>query len=510
MDKIKGEDFFFCKNLDVTGADAAINPVRANIKKIGIKDFFSRVTISPEGKINILQVLGSDTESKPTGGVDQKQASKGEKHAPVKTEAASTKQAGAPRPKPQVRGPEKSAAPPAAIKIDQVTLQGGEIAFSDNHIKPNFRAELYDVGGTITGLAPGKDMLADVNLRGKLYRSSPLEITGKINPFPGNLFADLTVHFKNIDLTRWNPYAQRYVGYTLEKGNLHLDLKYVIVKQKLDSQNNIVFDRLTLGEKVNSPEATTLPVKFAISLLQDSKGEIQLGIPVNGNLDDPQFSLDQVIINAIKNILMKAVTAPFALLGALVPQGVSEIDRVEMDYATGKITEAGVKKLDAVAKILHDRPNLELDLQASVETEKGKEALTQNLFEKKLRIQKMKEIIKKGEVAVSVDQVTVNPDEVTKYLKQAYDEEFPKAGFLKLDFGKKPSPEEMKTQLLTKIQVTDDDLRSLAYDWALKVKDYLLEAGKVEPRRLFVLEPTIGGPAQATASKGTGVNLQLK
>jgi hypothetical protein len=109
-----------------------------------------------------------------------------------------------------------------------------------------------------------------------------------------------------------------------------------------------------------------------------------------------------------------------------------------------------------------------------------------------------------------VEQVTLSPEEVPKYLKMAYDEEFPSGGWLKLDFSKKPSPEEMKARLLTKIQVTDEDLRSLAYDWALSVKEYLLETGKVEPRRLFVLEPTIGGQAQATASKGTGVNLQLK
>ncbi len=510
VDKIKGDDFFFCKSLDLNGIDAGVNPTRASITKIGIKEFFSRITISPEGKINILQILGSDTEARQGSGIVQVKGGEAEKKTVKAVEATPVKRAGGPPQKPQTAILEKKAEPPAAIKIDQVTLQGGEIAFSDNHIKPNFRAELFDIGGTIAGISTGKDMLADVNLRGKLYRSSPLEITGKINPFPDNLYVDLAVNFKNIDLTRWNPYAQKYVGYTLEKGNLHLELKYLIAKKKLDLKNNIVFDRLTLGDKVDSPDATTLPVKFAISLLQDSKGEIQLGIPVNGNLDDPKFSFGEVIINTFKNILMKAVTAPFAVLGALIPQGVGEIDHVDMDYATGKIPEASAKKLDAMATILRDRPNLELDLQGCVEAEKGKEILTQNLFEKKLKIQKMKQIITKGEVAVSVDQVTVAPDEAPKYLKMAYDEEFPKGGFLKLDFSKKPSPEEMKTQLLTKIQVTDDDLRSLAYDWALKVKEYLLESGKVEPRRLFVLEPSIGSPQQSTGAKGNGVNLKLK
>jgi len=509
MDTIRQEGLCSWKNLSAKVVDAGNNPARVSIKVIGISDFFTRVAISPEGQINLLQILGSGAEPEPGLGGDSEKGLRVEKKAASKPEAAALTKAAAPREKPQAAVPAKKGNQPATIKIDQISLQGGEIAFSDNHIKPNFHAELLDIGGTIAGLSSEKDRFADVNLRGKLYRSSPLEITGKISPFADNLFVDLSVKFKNIDLTRWSPYAQKYVGYTVEKGNLHLELKYLITRKKLDSQNNIVFDRLTLGEKVDSPDATTLPVKFAISLLQDRNGEIQLGIPVSGDLDDPKFSLGSIIMNAVKNLVMKAVTAPFTLLGALLPQGAGEINHVDMDFTTGKITDAGLKKLDALAKILHDRPNLELDIQGCLETEKGKEILTQDLFAKKLKTQKLKEMMKKGDSAITVDQVTVSPDETPKYLKMAYEEEFPK-GLLKSVFGKTAPPEEMKIQLLAKIQVTDEDVKSLAYDWALKVKEYLLESGKVEPKRLFVLEPSIVSPGAKTESGGNGVNLKLK
>jgi uncharacterized protein involved in outer membrane biogenesis len=509
MDTIKGEGLCSWKTLSAKVVDAGNNPARANIKLIGISDFFTRVAISPEGQINLLQILGSSVEPGRGPEVDREKGVTAEKKAAQKLEAALLTKAAASGEKPRAAVAEKKGGQPATIKIDQISLQGGEIAFSDNLIKPNFHAQLLDIGGTIAGLSSEKDRFADVNLHGKLYRSSPLTITGKIGPFADNLFVDLSVNFKNIDLTRWSPYAQKYVGYTVEKGNLHMELKYLIAKKKLDSQNNIVFDRLTLGEKVDSPDATTLPVKFAISLLQDRNGEIQLGIPVSGDLDDPKFSLGSIIMNAVKNLIMKAVTAPFALLGALLPQGVGEINHVDMDYTTGKLTDAGLKKLDALAKILHDRPNLELDIQGCLETKKGKEVLIQDMFDKKLKTQKMKEMMKKGAGGVSVDQVTVSPDETEKFTKMAYEEEFPK-GLLKSVLSKSPPPEEMKTQLLAKIQVTDEDVKSLAYDWALKVKEYLLESGKVEPRRLFILEPTIVSPAAKTESGGNGVNMKLK
>jgi len=347
-----------------------------------------------------------------------------------------------------------------------------------------------------------------VNLRGKLYRSSPLEITGKLRPFPDNLFADLSVNFKNIDMTRWDPYARKYVGYTLEKGNLQLELKYLLAKTKLDAQNNIVLDRLTLGERVDSPAATTLPVKFAISLLQDRNGQIELGIPISGDLDDPKFSLGSTILTFFKKLIMNAITAPFALLGALLPQGVDNIDRIDMDPASGKIPEASLNKLEALVKVLQDRPNLEVDIQGTIQSESGKEILRQQLFQDKLKAQKLKETMKGGGASVALDQVTITPDEAEKYLKMAYDEEFPKEGLDRIRIFKKTPADDMKARLLSTIEVTDEDVRSLAYDWALKVKEYLLGTGKIEARRMFLLEPVLAGPSDS--AKGNSVTLKLK
>ena len=510
-DTLAGEPLLGWKSLEMKGVDAGNNPARAGIKRIDWKNFFARLAISAQGKINFIQLLGSETEAAAAGTAGA--AAK----APGAADKAATKDRGTPgqqaetaRQKRQAVPSERKSEQPAAITIEQIALQDGTISFSDNLIKPNVHAQMFDVGGTISGLSSKKDMLAEVNLRGKLYRSSPLEITGKLHPFPENLFADLSVNFKNIDMTRWDPYARKYVGYTLEKGNLQMELKYLLAKKKLDAQNNIVLDRLTLGEKVDSPEATTLPVKFAISLLQDRNGQIELGIPITGDLDDPQFSLGSTLLTFFKNLIMKAITAPFALLGALLPQGVGDIDRIEMTDAGGNIPEASIKKLEALAKVLQDRPNLELDIQGTIQSESGKELLRQQHFQNKLKAQKLKEVMKQGGASVALDQVTIAPDEVEKLLKMAYDGEFPKEGLDRIRIFKKTPPEEMKARLLSTIQVSDDDVRALAYDWALKVKEYLQEAGKIEARRMFLLEPIVAGPADQAKAKGNGVGLKLK
>ena len=132
---------------------------------------------------------------------------------------------------------------------------------------------------------------------------------------------DLRIKFKDIDLSPMTPYSGKYVGYKIQKGKLFMDLKYQIINRKLDSQNKIFFDQFTLGDKVESPQATKLPVRLAISLLKDRKGEIHLDIPVTGSLDDPKFSVFSIILQVLGNLIAKAATSPFALIGAIMGGG---------------------------------------------------------------------------------------------------------------------------------------------------------------------------------------------
>ena len=109
------------------------------------------------------------------------------------------------------------------------------------------------------------------------------------------------------------------VGNALRLRNLNL--RYDIQGNQLDSSTRVFLDQFTLGESVDSPDATSLPVSLAIALLKDRSGEISLDIPVSGNLDDPEFSVGGVIIQVLVNLVAKAATSPFALLASLIPEG---------------------------------------------------------------------------------------------------------------------------------------------------------------------------------------------
>ena len=138
----------------------------------------------------------------------------------------------------------------------------------------------------ITPETPG-----EVELRGKVDNTAPLEIAGRINPLARDLFLDIKARANDIELPPLSPYSIKYAGYGIERGKLSVNVKYLVENRKLAAENNVYLDQLTFGEKVESPTATKLPVLLAVALLKDRNGVIDVNLPVGGSLDDPQFSV---------------------------------------------------------------------------------------------------------------------------------------------------------------------------------------------------------------------------
>jgi flagellar motor protein MotB len=487
LDKANGDDFLKWDSLHLGGLAVSYRPLSLRIKEVALTDFYSRLIIEQNGAIN-LQGIAQQAEAGPAA--PQKQEQKAASPLPVEQPV--------------------KASEPKMIRIDTVTLQGGTINFSDRHIKPNYSANLVEIGGRISGLSSEESTTADVDLRGKLDNYAPLEITGKINPLKEDLYVDLKADFKDMELSPLTPYSGRHIGYTIRKGKLFLSLQYLIVKKKLEAQNHIFLDQLTLGDKVESPEATKLPVKLAIALLKNRKGEIDLDIPVSGYINDPKFSLGRVIVKIIVNLLIKAATSPFSLLAKIFGGGGADLSYVEFHQGSAALSDDTTKKLDAIVKALYDRPSLKLDIEGYVDPEKDREALRQYIFDRKVKTQKWKDMAAKEGQTISVDEVVVGKDEYPKYLKKAYKaEKFPKPRNI-LGFAKSLPVPEMEKLMLTNIKVTDDDLRALASRRALAVKDYILKSGEVDPQRVFLVEPQSLSPEKKEKLGNSRVDFKLK
>jgi hypothetical protein len=472
VDQLNADDFVKWKSLRFNSIDCGYNPTYINVEEIGLNDYYVRLIVNPDQKLNLQTIVkeGAEEEVSPSD--------KGEKTA-------------------------------VAVRIEKVALKDGHVNFSDKSISPAYSADLKEISGTISGLSSEETKFAEVLLTGKLDDYAPLSITGKINPLIEDLFVDLKIGFKDIELSPMTPYAGKYVGYTIEKGKLSLDLKYLIDKRNLDSQNDVFLDQLTFGDKVESPDAVKLPVKLAIALLKNREGEIDLHLPVAGHIDDPEFRVGSIVLKMVMNLLVKAATSPFALLGAVFGGG-EELSVVEFDYGRFDVQTESQKKLDTLVKALYDRPSLKLDIEGHVDIEKDKEGLRQYLFDKKLKAQKLKEMVKKGLPAIPVDDVTIDSDEYEKYLKKAYKAEKFKKPKNIVGLAKKLPAPEMEKLILDHIDVKDDDLRLLAIERAQRVKDHILRSGTIEAERIFLVEPKSLAPEKKETLKDSRVDLGLK
>lgn len=475
IDNENAQDFLNWKSLYLDGVSIKTEPMDIKVENVSLTDFYSKIVVNQDGTLNLQKIVVKEEseESK-----KEKETNRQEQKKPK-------------------------------IKISKVTLQNGHINFTDLYIKPNYTANMVELTGRVSGLTTEENIFADVDIKGRFENYAPLEITGKINPLREDLFVDLKIDFKDMDLSPLTPYSGKYLGYTIEKGKLFLALKYYIEKKKLDAQNKIFLDQFNLGDRVESPSATKLPVRLAIALLKNRKGEIDLDIPVTGRIDDPEFSIWRIVLKVIVNLLEKAATAPFALLGSLFGGG-EELSYVEFDYGTAKLNDQAIKKLDTLIKALYERPALKLEIRGFVDIERDREGLRNIIFENKIKAQKLKEIIKKEQQTITLEEVKVEPNEYIKYLKLAYKEEkFPKPRTA-LGFEKDLPQEEIEKLMLTNIVVKDDDLRILAQERSKIVKDYILKSQKVEPEKIFLIDSIKLEPEKKENQKSSRVEFSLK
>lgn len=260
-------------------------------------------------------------------------------------------------------GEAKTATPakPYEVGIERLRLTNGQLEFADNSLAMPFGTHINNLHGSVDGLGTSRGTPGQVELDGEIDDYGLARAIGDIDLFKPTDFTDIKVAFRNVDMARLTPYAATFAGRRIESGKMSLDLEYKIAKRQLSGQNQVTIESLTLGERVDSPQAKDLPLDLAIAILQDSDGRIDLGLPVSGNLDDPEFSYGQVVWKALANVIGKIVTSPFRALGSLFG-GEAAFDGISFEAGQAGLTAPERQKLIQIAGALGKRPRLALGI----------------------------------------------------------------------------------------------------------------------------------------------------
>jgi hypothetical protein len=490
IDNALHDAFINWERLDLSEVNFQHDPDRLDIGQVTARKLYARVIIEPDTSLNVKRILAGPgaTVVAPAvpGGV------------PV---AATAPVEAAPQPAPRKHARSKSArtmAPPAApplmpMAIKKIVLHASQANFTDLSVQPNFSAGIQTIEGTVAGLSSKANSRAKVDIHGAVDAFSPVSITGEVNVLGPALYTDLTMSFRNMELSTFNPYSGKFAGYNITKGKLTTELHYKVEGRKLDAQHHITVEQLEFGDKTASKDAVSLPIKLAVALLKDRNGVIDLNIPVSGTLDDPTFRLGPIIWKIFVNILEKAVTAPFALLGALFGGG-PDLQFVDFSPGAADLDAAAADKDRAMVKALAERPQLKIEVPIAWVSDLDRPALVEAHFSAQVRdAQSGKTGKKSAAPAPEFDQM--DPAAKVELLTRIYVKELggePKYPEAVTSIKTKPELAAAKAEFLSQalhehIAITDGDLTALGQQRAMAIQQALLTGTQIDPARVFLV-----------------------
>jgi hypothetical protein len=489
LDKANRADFLRWRRLGFKQLDVKQqgDVLTADLGDIALQDFFARVILRESGRLNLRELLvtpGEEGNASITQAASERGGS-GKAQATVDTAPETGKR---------------------TIRVGGLQLSRGNINFTDNFVKPNYTANLTDIEGGITALATDRPEPANVTLKGRVDGNAPVDIRGKVQPFGKQLYTDITASAKGVDLPGLTPYAAKYAGYPIERGKLSMDVHYLIENGKLTASNKVLLDQLTFGDRVDGPSVLNLPVRLAVSLLKNSRGEINLDLPVAGSLDDPQFSIGAVVFRALGNLIVRAVTSPFSLIAsAFGGSGSQELSYVEFEPGRAVLSSTARSKIDTLVKALKDRPALKLDISGRADPAVDTDALRTVGVEQMMLDQKRRVVTRRNDVDPAT--ITLQPGDESTYLEAAYKA----ARFDKprnaIGLTKSLPDDEMQSLLAAQVEVGAPQLRELAVRRAQSVMAVLREAGLSE--RAFIITPHTDANG-VKEGKTTRVDFSLK
>lgn len=429
----KAEKLIAFKSLDLEKISFAKNDL--TISGVSLNSPFIKAHLSKERKFNLSQIVKEDKNK-------------------AKTEA-----------KPETKKVASKKEDELKFSVKNFSLKNGEVDFSDASLFMPFATTISKLNGKLSDI--DKKRPSSGEFQGVVGKNGFAQITAKLFPFELKQNTDIKLDFKNIDLVNVTPYSGQFVGYKIKKGKLNLNLNYSVTDSKLNGSNFINFDSLTLGEKVESKDAVNLPLSLAISILSDQNNQINIDLPVEGNLDDPDFKYGGVIWAAVKKLFADITLAPFRFLGNALGLGSKDLSSIDFLAGSSELISSETPKIADFIKLTGSKPKMKLSITPTYSK------LDESFYKNKKLDQKINQIIAssgKDYIAVLNELVPNLKDRNEKALRE---------------------------EALKGIEVDKAKLVELANERANAVKEALIKAG-LEAGRININDATSSEPKQNT------------
>jgi hypothetical protein len=398
--------------------------------------------------------------------------------------------------------------------IGGIVIADGSMDFSDLSLPLPFSTRISSLEGSISTIDSNSTEPANISLEGQVDENGLARIDGSIGVLDPIKHTDITLEFRNLLMSRFTPYTVQFAGREIDQGKMDLDLRYAIDQGRLNGQNKVVLSELVLGDEVDHPDAASLPLNLAVALLTDASGVIDVDLPIEGDINDPEFKIGGVIWKAFTGLITKIVSAPFRLLGQLI--GIDSEDFGQFEFLAGRadLTPPELEKVQQISLALQERPELALEINGAYVAAVDAPAL------KYLRLRERVNELMEQDLVSQGGQDALLSEEIRGKLETLYMQRIPGADLdaIKSSHVNPPpgDPEgkpvldelayaaDLRNRLLEAEEISTEDLEQLAMDRARSIREAFLAAGALEGGRIV-----LGDPVETESEDGEWVMMEL-
>lgn len=450
-----GDPLLAWENLQLSGVSATTKPMSVNASQVSVTAPVVHVERQSNGALRLPMPEATAADANPTAS------------APPADPASPT-----PTPRPEF-----------TLELDELAITGGTIHVRDVSVSPpvNFALTNYELTAAPLSYPQPQPMTLDVSFKLAEGPAGAVKVSAALNPLDPMSATEFKIDTQGVTLAPFAAYAVPVIGQPPTQGQLSASLGYAITEGAITGQNKMKIKTVRFGDRPEGIEAPDLPLGMGVAILEDREGFMNIDIPVQGDVNDPSFSLDAMISYAIGNVLEKIATAPFAAIGSLGDLLPGDDQKyIPFEAGSAELSLEMREVLSTMGADLSNRPALVTTLSPSIDPEADAEAL---------RAQQFKALLKD---TMARDEDDEEDATETIYQSIPWGPGAPPASELNL--------EQQQKAIQQAIDITQDDLARLSLARAEAVRSALVDAG-LDPRQVVI--PT----DQGFAEDGARVNL---
>jgi len=211
------------------------------------------------------------------------------------------------------------------IQVNRIRIEKGSIDFEDRKVgDPPAKIELRDINFEMRNTEyPITSVHSPIQLKAKVKgkgQEGNVEIKGWIDV--KSMEMETSLKIREIEVKTFEPYYRKKVSAEIESGTMDMDSKIAVREKRIDAPGE--FDLINLHVKERGGMVFWIPAETLVSLLEKKGHQIKFKFYVKGDMENPQFNLQEAFLTQVAISLAQALGIPIKVIGKEALQSTSK------------------------------------------------------------------------------------------------------------------------------------------------------------------------------------------